>query len=114
MSLQADLGTARREYVSTVDDSRKRIHAELDDIERHRLSNIPGTIEQKKAEANRPLLNAWKSMSTIKLLEFGGLLLKGLSRLSQNCDRHWQIGAAGRYYARSIPPRSTQCIAAWQ
>lgn len=82
MSLQADLGTARREYVSTVDDSRKRIHAELDDIERHRHSNIAGTVEQKTAEANRPLLNAWTSMYTIKLLASGGLSLKGLFRLS--------------------------------
>ncbi|GLI77654.1 hypothetical protein PoHVEF18_005945 [Penicillium ochrochloron] len=54
----ADLGTARREYISTTDDTRQRIAA-MDEIERHRHSNIPGTVEQRRAQQNQASLSAW-------------------------------------------------------
>ncbi|KAJ5896085.1 uncharacterized protein N7473_005484 [Penicillium subrubescens] len=54
----ADLGTARREYISTTDDTRQRIAA-MGEIERHRHSNIAGTVEQRRAQQNQASLSAW-------------------------------------------------------
>ncbi|KAF3399962.1 hypothetical protein F1880_008306 [Penicillium rolfsii] len=54
----ADLGTARRELISTADDTRHRI-VEMDEIERHRQSNIAGTAEQRRAQENQAVLSAW-------------------------------------------------------
>ncbi|KAE8136885.1 hypothetical protein BDV38DRAFT_283558 [Aspergillus pseudotamarii] len=56
-----DLGTARREHISTTD-SRKVKKARLEDIEATRLSNQPGTEAQRLAEQNRQQLTEWKNV----------------------------------------------------
>ncbi|KAK6820117.1 hypothetical protein P875_00127659 [Aspergillus parasiticus SU-1] len=56
-----DLGTARREHISTTD-SRKIKKARLEDIEATRLSNQPGTEAQRLAEQNRQQLTEWKNV----------------------------------------------------
>jgi hypothetical protein len=62
LPLQADLGTARREHISTADDTHRRVQAEMAVIERRRPSNVAGTKEHKQAEMNKGSLNAWTSM----------------------------------------------------
>ncbi|KAE8323352.1 hypothetical protein BDV39DRAFT_208905 [Aspergillus sergii] len=56
-----DLGTARREHISTTD-GRKVKKARLEDIEATRLSNQPGTEAQRLAEQNRQQLTEWKNV----------------------------------------------------
>ncbi|GAB1204504.1 hypothetical protein APSETT445_003159 [Aspergillus pseudonomiae] len=56
-----DLGTARREHISTTD-NRKVKKARLEDIEATRLSNQPGTEAQRLAEQNRQQLTEWKNV----------------------------------------------------
>ncbi|KAL4763269.1 uncharacterized protein BDW70DRAFT_166255 [Aspergillus foveolatus] len=56
---EADLGTARREEISTADRDSKTWLTRLDVIEASRRSNVQGTIEQQLAQANRDRLNAW-------------------------------------------------------
>ncbi|KAE8411857.1 hypothetical protein BDV36DRAFT_301435 [Aspergillus pseudocaelatus] len=56
-----DLGSARREHISTTD-SRKVKRARLEDIEATRLSNQPGTEAQRLAEQNRQQLTEWKNV----------------------------------------------------
>ncbi|KAE8373439.1 hypothetical protein BDV26DRAFT_272090 [Aspergillus bertholletiae] len=56
-----DLGTARREYISTTDNKKvKKIR--LEDIEATRLSNQPGTEAQRLAEKNQQQLTEWKNV----------------------------------------------------
>ncbi|KAL4921216.1 hypothetical protein BDW62DRAFT_198224 [Aspergillus aurantiobrunneus] len=54
---EADLGTARREYISTVDRSFNNTRVQA--IEASRRSNVPGSAEQRLAAANKDLLDAW-------------------------------------------------------
>lgn len=63
---QADLGTARREHVSTVDDAKNISHARLADIEATRKSNIPGTDAARLAKKDEARLSAWSSTCLIK------------------------------------------------
>ncbi|PYH95157.1 hypothetical protein BO71DRAFT_429316 [Aspergillus ellipticus CBS 707.79] len=55
-----DLGTARREYIST-SDGRGNFRVRVEDIEATRESNIPGSNAQRMAEANRASLTDWAS-----------------------------------------------------
>ncbi|RAL16463.1 uncharacterized protein BO97DRAFT_410847 [Aspergillus homomorphus CBS 101889] len=60
-----DLGTARREYISTKDDMRHAnldINVGLEDIEAIRESNVPGTQAQFMAEKNKTRLAAWANV----------------------------------------------------
>jgi hypothetical protein len=57
-----DLGTARREYISTVDDPDKYRHVGLPEIEASRKSNEKGSEVHRLAEGNKPQLDAWSSM----------------------------------------------------
>lgn len=58
--LQADLGSARREYISTAD-NKNYDGIRLEDIEASRLSNIKGSEAQRLAQANKERLNQWSS-----------------------------------------------------
>ncbi|KAL4878568.1 hypothetical protein BJY04DRAFT_111019 [Aspergillus karnatakaensis] len=55
-----DLGTARREYISTAD--RNFRSTRLDIIETQRRSNVPGSFQQRTAEANRARLEGWATV----------------------------------------------------
>ncbi|KAI9371556.1 hypothetical protein BJX61DRAFT_20982 [Aspergillus egyptiacus] len=55
-----DLGTARREYISTVDRQFRNTRVEV--IEATRRSNLPGSDEQRVAEANRSRLEGWSNL----------------------------------------------------
>lgn len=59
---QADLGTARRENISTFDDRKNIPSVGLEDIEASRQSNIIGTAAQRLASKNKPKLTAWSGM----------------------------------------------------
>ncbi|KAL4755251.1 hypothetical protein BDW72DRAFT_211389 [Aspergillus terricola var. indicus] len=56
---EADLGTARREEISTADRDYTTWLTRLEVIEASRRSNVPGTVEQQLAQANRDRLDAW-------------------------------------------------------
>ncbi|KAL6236119.1 hypothetical protein BDW75DRAFT_229806 [Aspergillus navahoensis] len=56
---EADLGTARREEISTADRSFDARLMRLEVIETSRRSNVPGTLEQQIAQTNRDRLDAW-------------------------------------------------------
>ncbi|KAL2002378.1 hypothetical protein VTN02DRAFT_85 [Thermoascus thermophilus] len=58
----ADLGTARREYISTVDKPNIFSHVRLEEIEASRLSNVKGSDAQRLAEKNKVQLNAWANV----------------------------------------------------
>lgn len=89
MTRQADLGTARREHISTADDTHRHIQADMAAIERCRPSNIAGTMEYKQAQMNKSSLDAWTSMFQDQDLLFGKeLLLRAYSRFPYDCDRH--------------------------
>ncbi|KAL2852816.1 hypothetical protein BJY01DRAFT_244395 [Aspergillus pseudoustus] len=55
------LGTARREYISTVDGTRLR-NTRVEVIEATRKSNVPGSDEQRLAGANKSRLDGWANM----------------------------------------------------
>ncbi|KAJ5812238.1 hypothetical protein N7474_008539 [Penicillium riverlandense] len=58
----ADLGTARRERISTAHDPRKQVPVHLAYIEATRESNITGTKAQRLAEENKGQLEQWKNL----------------------------------------------------
>lgn len=60
--LQADLGTARRELISTAE-ARRFVGARLEDIEAARMSNVSGSEAQRLANVNKEKLNEWSSKS---------------------------------------------------
>ncbi|RHZ57162.1 uncharacterized protein CDV56_102497 [Aspergillus thermomutatus] len=53
-----DLGTLRREYISTVDTKKFR-NIRLEDIEATRMINVAGSDAARLAKANQARLNAW-------------------------------------------------------
>ncbi|RLM01243.1 hypothetical protein CFD26_108782 [Aspergillus turcosus] len=53
-----DLGTLRREYISTVDTKKFR-NIRLEDIEATRMVNVAGSDAQRLAQANQARLSAW-------------------------------------------------------
>ncbi|KAJ6103943.1 hypothetical protein N7486_004165 [Penicillium sp. IBT 16267x] len=58
----ADLGTARREFISTADNRSHFSHIGLEELEASRESNISGTAAFKKAAANSKKLNNWRNL----------------------------------------------------
>lgn len=81
--LQADLGTARREYISTADNNRYS-RVRLEDIEASRMSNIPGSEAQRLAQANKQKLNEWSSK-----LSFG--VGAEMSNWSRHVQESWRF-----------------------
>ncbi|PWY63420.1 hypothetical protein BO83DRAFT_456778 [Aspergillus eucalypticola CBS 122712] len=81
-----DLGTARREYISTADDRRHK-KARLEDIEAIRMTNIPGSAAQRMATANQGRLEDWanvhKTIGDTEDLENLDSLLDGQSHRLQ-------------------------------
>lgn len=61
VAMQADLGTARREYISTVDAASKYRKITLDQVEAAREANKKGSNVHRIAEANKSQLSAWNS-----------------------------------------------------
>ncbi|KAL4873156.1 hypothetical protein BDV12DRAFT_192649 [Aspergillus spectabilis] len=55
-----DLGTARREHISTTDSRIRNTRIEV--IEATRRSNVPGSTEQRLAEANKSRLEGWANI----------------------------------------------------
>ncbi|GKZ37407.1 hypothetical protein AbraIFM66950_008930 [Aspergillus brasiliensis] len=81
-----DLGTARREYISTADDRRYK-RARLEDIEAIRMSNVPGSAAQRMATINQERLEDWanvhKTIGDTEDLEHLDSLLDGQSHRLQ-------------------------------
>ncbi|KAF5856292.1 hypothetical protein ETB97_007620 [Aspergillus alliaceus] len=102
-----DLGTARREHISTVDDKKVK-EARLEDIEATRLSNQPGTQAQRLAQQNQQQLTEWKNvfqkLSDTNDLENLDDLLNGQShRLKLSAALH----GAGAYGNNNNSSRAT-------
>lgn len=57
---QADLGTARREYISSVDKPNKFTRIGKEQLEASRLSNVDEAV-RRIAEQNKEQLSAWAS-----------------------------------------------------
>ncbi|KKZ60254.1 hypothetical protein EMCG_05011 [[Emmonsia] crescens] len=105
----ADLGTARREYISTVDLPNKYRHIGLDQIEVIRAANMKGSEVQKIAEINKAQLSAWNNAhqtigGDVQLEELDGMM-SGQSHRAQLCDMIRAKG--GQEYIRdpAAPPR---------
>ncbi|KAJ9191267.1 hypothetical protein DTO166G4_2556 [Paecilomyces variotii] len=58
----ADLGTARREYISTVDKPNRFANVRLEEVEASRISNRKGSDAQLMAEKNKAKLAAWANV----------------------------------------------------
>ncbi|PGH16448.1 hypothetical protein AJ79_01779 [Helicocarpus griseus UAMH5409] len=86
----ADLGTARREYISTVDLPNKYSEVKLHQIEAIRASNIKGSVVNQIAEANKAKLdawsNAWKEIGNDVDMEDLKPMMSGQSHRAQLCD----------------------------
>ncbi|EEQ87241.1 uncharacterized protein BDCG_02361 [Blastomyces dermatitidis ER-3] len=113
----ADLGSARREYISTVDDApNKYRHVGLDQIEAMRAANMKGSKVQKLAEANKTQLSAWNNAhQTIGgdvQLEDLDSMMSGQSHRAQLCDLIQSKGGQKYIHGPTAPPngrsRSTQ------
>ena len=65
--VQEDLGTARREYISTVDTNKKFRNVTIEAIEAAREANKKGSAVHSLAEKNKDSLNAWNSMSIVTI-----------------------------------------------
>ncbi|KAJ5915089.1 hypothetical protein N7454_011201 [Penicillium verhagenii] len=58
----ADLGTARREHLSTADKRSNFENVKLSELEAHRQSNIPGTLAYKQAQKHKDGLQGWRDL----------------------------------------------------
>ncbi|KAJ5703739.1 hypothetical protein N7493_010877 [Penicillium malachiteum] len=58
----ADLGTARREYISATDDRKNISFVRIEELEAARQSNIPGTAEYKQALKDSAPINMWRNL----------------------------------------------------
>lgn len=65
--VQEDLGTARREYISTVDTNNKIRNVTIEAIEAAREANKKGSAVHRLAEKNKDSLNAWNSMFNVSV-----------------------------------------------
>jgi hypothetical protein len=83
---QDDLGTARRERLSTEDDPRNIVRVDHIALEAARGSNIPGTEAFKLANQNRSALAGWGS----KLLFIDPFLIQ-LTLTSQTYERKLRL-----------------------
>ncbi|CAK47899.1 hypothetical protein M747DRAFT_350253 [Aspergillus niger ATCC 13496] len=81
-----NLGTARREYISTADDRRHK-KARLEDIQAIRMTNVPGSAAQRMATVNQGRLEDWanvhKTIGDTEDLENLDSLLDGQSHRLQ-------------------------------
>lgn len=59
--LQADLGNARRELITTADNDSNFSQIGLEELDAGRQSNIPGTKAFELAKANKAFLDKWQS-----------------------------------------------------
>ncbi|PGH07895.1 solute carrier family 38 (sodium-coupled neutral amino acid transporter), member 11 [Blastomyces parvus] len=105
----ADLGSARREYISTVDAQNKYQHIGLDQIEAIRATNIKGSKVQKLAETNKAQLNAWNNAhETIGgdvQLEDLDSMMSGQSHRAQLCDLIKAKGGQEYIHGSAAPPK---------
>ncbi|KAJ5569930.1 uncharacterized protein N7459_009360 [Penicillium hispanicum] len=104
----ADLGTARRENISTFDDRKNIPSVRLEDIEASRQSNIPGTAAQRLASKNKLKLTAWADFHKT-VTDTGGLedledLMRGQSHRANLVAAVQSSGAAS---VKSTGSRST-------
>jgi hypothetical protein len=70
MHLQADLGTARREYISTADSANKYPKATLEQLEANRKANQKGTEAHRTMQKNSKEIDAWRSKFSISFYFF--------------------------------------------
>ncbi|KAJ5907844.1 hypothetical protein N7495_000526 [Penicillium taxi] len=61
----ADLGTRRREYVSTCDEYQADPNVTLRSIDASRQSNVPGTYAAQQFEVNQESINAWRNFGEL-------------------------------------------------
>ncbi|KAL4927199.1 uncharacterized protein BDV17DRAFT_134260 [Aspergillus undulatus] len=94
---EADLGTARREDISTRDRTFRETRIEL--IEASRRSNMPGTEEQRVAEKNKTCLEAWANVHK-KIGDTGDL--EGLNNLLNGQSHRLRLDEMMRGTAASI------------
>ncbi|GAD95537.1 conserved hypothetical protein [Paecilomyces variotii No. 5] len=99
----ADLGTARREYISTVDKPNRFANVRLEEVEAARISNRKGSDAQIMAEKNKTKLAAWANVYQ-EIGDTGDL--EDLDRLMDGQSHRAQLSAAirehgGQYYANS-------------
>ncbi|EAW10162.1 uncharacterized protein ACLA_046270 [Aspergillus clavatus NRRL 1] len=98
-----DLGTLRREHISTADSKSFR-NIRLKDIEATRMSNVAGTDAERVAKANAPRLNAWanvyKEIGDTQELEQLDSLLDGQSHRLQLRAVIQESG--GQSYSKSV------------
>ncbi|QSS63722.1 hypothetical protein I7I51_00781 [Histoplasma capsulatum] len=105
----ADLGTARREYISTVDLPNKYRHVGLDQIEAIRATNIKGSKVQKIAQANRAQLNAWNNAhqtigGDVQLEDLDDMM-SGQSHRAQLFDSIRAKGGQAYIHDPIVPPK---------
>ncbi|EGC42090.1 predicted protein [Histoplasma capsulatum var. duboisii H88] len=105
----ADLGTARREYISTVDLPNKYRHVGLDQIEAIRAANIKGSKVQKIAQANRAQLNAWNNAhqtigGDVQLEDLDDMM-SGQSHRAQLFDSIRAKGGQAYIHDPIVPPK---------
>lgn len=73
--VQEDLGTARREYISTVDTNKKFRNVTIEAIEAAREANKKGSAVHRLAQKNKDSLNAWNSMFIVFIYIYHSLEL---------------------------------------
>ncbi|KGQ00884.1 hypothetical protein PAAG_12427 [Paracoccidioides lutzii Pb01] len=90
ITIKADLGTARREYISTIDAPNKFRHVGLDQIEAISAINVKGSEVHRMTKEKKDLLNAWNNAHQIiggdVELEDLGDMMSGQSHRVQLCD----------------------------
>ncbi|KAJ9297912.1 hypothetical protein DTO271G3_4133 [Paecilomyces variotii] len=99
----ADLGTARREYISTVDKPNRFANVRLEEVEASRISNRKGSDAQLMAEKNKTKLAAWANVYQ-EIGDTGDL--EDLDRLMDGQSHRAQLTATirehgGQSYANS-------------
>ncbi|KAJ5673911.1 hypothetical protein N7462_009350 [Penicillium macrosclerotiorum] len=118
----ADLGTARREYISTTDDSKHQRQARIEDIEASRLSNVCGTVAANLAAQNKDQLNAWSNLhktvsDTGKLEDLNDLMHGQSHRLRLTATLHGGDGihhpSGKRGGGRGHHPYPHQSLGIW-
>ncbi|KAK2793546.1 hypothetical protein FQN52_001132 [Onygenales sp. PD_12] len=108
----ADLGTARREKISTDDLPNKYRHVRVEQLETIRAANIKGTKAQQNAEANKAQLSAWadayKTIGNDVDLEDLDPLMNGQTHRAQLIEMVRSKGGQDYGYNPDDPRRSSQ------
>ncbi|KAI9042551.1 uncharacterized protein KD926_005406 [Aspergillus affinis] len=112
-----DLGSARREYISTAD-IKRRNNVSLQFLEAGRMSNVQGSDAYRKAEANKEQLSAWanvhKGIGDTEDLENLDSLLDGQSHRFQlnaairgsNVPSYTQGADRSNFASKAVPKPS--------